>query len=781
MLRAFACFALAVLTLGCGDDGAMATPDGAVDGGGDAATDAGIEPAAPAMPAPMDARPCPEGWRERTLESEAVGCEPYAAAEPTDCGPHEAHFPGAAGCTTIGAACPATDFPDVAAGTSAFYVAEGATGGDGTMSAPFGTIREAALVARSGDVIVVGKGTFSDEITLRSGVELRGACAAETVISSDSAVTVAGVLNVNATDVVVRDLRIDGAARPGLAVTGGSVRAQGVIFDGNTAAGVRVDGDADVTLTDVIVRGTRVAASDPRSGNGVNAVSGAHLSMERVLVDDNRARGVSAVGSGVELSIVDSIVSRSGGIGIGVELEATATLERIYAPANEVTGIATAGAGANTTITHLVLRGTEGIGLATVRGAALTLTKSIIESSDQYGALVENEGASGTFEDVAFVSTRADFVPMGRSLFVFEDGSATLRRVLAFDSKQNAISLSGPAVSVVGEDITIIDTKAQPDDLTHGRGVMMEGGAHAELHRIWIDRSREAAMIAIHDDTFLNVEDLTITNTLPREGDSRFGRGLVVEYGSEAEVRRARFSNNLDAAVYVNQPTTSLLLEDAVLEDTGSEVSSTTRGRGVEVILGASATLRRVDVLRNRELGVIVSSGSSLTFEDLRILDTAPSEWDGAYGRAFNVQLDSTASGRGLTIERCSEAGLTTAGSGVVVDISEVVIRDVARVVCTREGSCTPGFGMGLGVYADARTTITDFLIERAATCGVQVDGAALNLSHGVVSSCAIGACVGTADFDLSRLQDDVAYVDNESNVDTTSLPVPDIIDTPEG
>jgi hypothetical protein len=411
-------------------------------------------------------------------------------------------------------------------------------------------------------------------------------------------------------------------------------------------------------------------------------------------------------------------------------------------------------------------------------GGAVELSKSIVESSDQYGALVDSGGASMNLEDVAILDTRADFVPQGRALFVSVDGAATLRRVLSLRSVQNAISLAGPAVSLVGEDLTIIDTQAQPDDLTHGRGLMMEGGARAEIDRMWIDRSREAAIIAIHDDTFLDVEDLTITNTLPRDADSRFGRGLVVEYGSDAEVRRALIADNLDAAVYVNQPSTSLLLEDAVVRDTGSEVSSTSRGRGMEVILGASTTLHRVDVIRNREVGVLVSSGSSLSFEDLRILDTAPSEWDGDHGRAFSVQLDSTVNGRGLLIERCAEVGFASAGDGVVVDLADVVIRDVARVACTREGTCEDGFGMALGAYVGARVTASHFLIERAATCGVQIDAAGLDLSHGVVASSVIGACVGSPDFDLDRIQDDVEYVDNESSVDTTSLPVPDFIES---
>jgi hypothetical protein len=37
---------------------------------------------------------------------------------------------------------------------------------------------------------------------------------------------------------------------------------------------------------------------------------------------------------------------------------------------------------------------------------------------------------------------------------------------------------------------------------------------------------------------------------------------------------------------------------------------------------------------------------------------------------------------------------------------------------------------------------------------------------------------VASPDFDLARIQDEVEYVDNETSVDATRLPVPDFIDS---
>ncbi len=48
-----------------------------------------------------------------------------------------------------------------------------------------------------------------------------------------------------------------------------------------------------------------------------------------------------------------------------------------------------------------------------------------------------------------------------------------------------------------------------------------------------------------------------------------------------------------------------------------------------------------------------------------------------------------------------------------------------------------------------------------------------MDLRAGLVSECAIGACVQVDDYDLGRLTEDVEYRDNETNLDVTRLPIP--------
>ncbi len=50
---------------------------------------------------------------------------------------------------------------------------------------------------------------------------------------------------------------------------------------------------------------------------------------------------------------------------------------------------------------------------------------------------------------------------------------------------------------------------------------------------------------------------------------------------------------------------------------------------------------------------------------------------------------------------------------------------------------------------------------------------AGLDLSGGIVSGHPVGIAVAVDGYDLSRLSDGVTFVDNETNLDARSLPVP--------
>jgi hypothetical protein len=85
-----------------------------------------------------------------------------------------------------------------------------------------------------------------------------------------------------------------------------------------------------------------------------------------------------------------------------------------------------------------------------------------------------------------------------------------------------------------------------------------------------------------------------------------------------------------------------------------------------------------------------------------------------------------------------------------------------------------------VGAYGSAAIELTGFVVARSALCGVQVaTGGTIDLHDGVIAENPIGANIQSADFDPRRLTTDVAYRDNDRNLDSNVLPVP-ATDVPE-
>ena len=61
------------------------------------------------------------------------------------------------------------------------------------------------------------------------------------------------------------------------------------------------------------------------------------------------------------------------------------------------------------------------------------------------------------------------------------------------------------------------------------------------------------------------------------------------------------------------------------------------------------------------------------------------------------------------------------------------------------------------------------------ASSSISRNGGSADLHEGFVTSNVIGVNVQSAGFDIARLTDRVGYRDNDRNLDTDELPIPDI------
>ncbi len=241
-------------------------------------------------------------------------CEPDPEAAP-QCAAGEHRPPGASACAPPGEACPSGEWPDAPDdGRALVHVREGAAGGDGSSGAPFGTLAEALAAAPASARVLLARGAYDAPASVDRAVELRGACAAESVVR--------GPLRLAASGASVKDLSVEASAGPAL-----------------------------VVVEDARVGGLRIA--------GAVSVTGAALDVEDTTVEAGDGVAVEASG-GATLGLVTTTLTGESGISIE---EATLTVRGVAVRGTRGVGVRLGGGARTAGAAGLVVEPSEGTGI----------------------------------------------------------------------------------------------------------------------------------------------------------------------------------------------------------------------------------------------------------------------------------------------------------------------------------------------------------------------------------------------------------------------------------
>jgi hypothetical protein len=718
----------------------------------DAEPDASVEveaPVAPSPPALPSLTPCEPGWAPVALAGpEDLGiCEPWPVGGPRDCPDGEAHFTGEEGCRRIGAACPEGEWPEgLPTGSTVLYVRAGAPpGGDGSRESPFGTIAAAMAAAPEGAVVALGRGTFDEAVDLRRGVTLRGACVAATTVACSRPDERTGTIDARGPEVTVRDLRV-GGARPGVSVNGSipSIRLEGVLIEGASGYGIRVD-RGRLTGTDVVVRDTGGLPDTRTLGLGLWAGEGAQVELSAAVVERSRYYGVAAQGAGTSLTLEAASVRD----GWGQESD-----------------------------------GAGGAGVLVGDGARATLDGVVVERNRDLGLWIYGEGTEATLTDVVVRETMGRRLDgyYGVGLEVSLGARATVRRALFDRNTETSAWALGAGTRLTLSHVVIRDTRARSGTGQHGQGLVAQEGAVVDVSRALLAGNRSSAVSGLDPGTRVILADLVVRGTRGQELDQRFGSGLVISGGAEAEVLRALFERNTTDGVRATQAGTSLSLSDVVISDTRSQELDGMFGIGLVVGEGARAEATRTILVENRYAGLVAfGQGTEADLDDLSVHDTLGQELNGLGGRGVEVVLGASVTLERAALERNRDVGLFVFGAGTDVSASNLT---VAETMAVRSGDD----GTGLASLAGAHVEADDFLVRGSALCGVMLargrdpdtglpvaGGGTAAFGAGEVSGNPVGVNVQTPGVDLGELLERVLLRGNGRDLDTTELPTPDL------
>ena len=477
---------------------------------------------------------------------------------------------GEDGCHAIGRACPEGDWPeDLPSDASLLYVQVGGAGDGLSPESPMGSIQAALDAALPQSWIILAKGTYNEAVVSSRDVNIRGACATETLINPEFSDTEQALL-----DSLSLELAED------------------------FVAGVRVEGTGDRRFEDLGFQSNAIGISV------VNLVG--TLTLKGIWVHDSVLLGIGVAGSqvAVESSAVTGVQpTQAGTAGAGMYsvLGSTIDVQSSYFHNNCYIGFGMKDEGTQVSARDLIVHasspypedhgefaGSYGWGIQVFDGASFTGERILSEDNQGAGFVLSGSAPvpEATIDDVVVRGTTPDInfrniyswsgVEMGFGLEVW-GGRMSMSRVLLEDNHTAGMlatetplpcSLAGLLCEETFVDATdLIIRRTQPDSRGYyGIGMAVFDGAEVNAERVLIEDNSYFGIGAwdgfrapSETTTAIEMKDLQIVNTTNAEGnEGTFGDGLIVAYGASAILENFIIQNNARVGLLVGGSSSSV-------------------------------------------------------------------------------------------------------------------------------------------------------------------------------------------------------------------------------
>lgn len=512
------------------------------------------------------------------------------------------------------------------------------------------------------------------------------------------------------------------------------------------------------------VTGTTVTCNEPAEAVGVIAAHGP-LNLRNLTVGGARPGVSSMLGGRVELQGV--VVSEASVIGI------------------------TVGGGSSVTGNDVVVRDTGpdaednfGTGIQVVSGGTVELTRAVVERNLGAGVLAAYSPTTVTLTDVAIHGNlpRGDR-DAGIGVDAGQGPTVTMNRVSIQDNHMVGVRAMEPGTSVTMTDCLVINTMSRARDLGQGLAFNVQTGASLKVERTLAMSHREHSLIFLQGATG-QLTDLAVLDTLGRERDDLFGRGINIQSESVVYGTRVLIARAHEVGLFISSATGEW--EDIIIVDTVPQTDDGDAGRAIQVSEASDVSMLRLLMERNTEIAMLVADeGTAVTIEDLVVRDTISSDREGNFGHGMQVIFGALVNVDRALFEGNRECAVLVGGPNARLYLVNTTIAGTRRSACYPDDCPTGGGGSGLVAIGGGLINASHFLVDGNTLCGVQLahgrdaDGVlyttsgVLDLSQGIISRQPIGANVQSETFDLNRITEDVIYLDNDRNLDSSYLPVP--------
>lgn len=456
-------------------------------------------------------------------------------------------------------------------------------------------------------------------------------------------------------------------------------------------------------------------------------------------------------------------------IGAGVTVWGACPSETVLThTVDDRSAVVTYGAGA--AMQNLTIRDSAYVGVL-VNGASaeLALSNVLIDGSVNGGIAVIGGGTLAAQRVVVRATRPLADQTAGIGIYVSEGGSAALVESAVLGNLLAGVVSTGTGVSVRLEGSLIADTESQMSDGSAGMGFQVEASATAVLVNSVLERNHFAGVSARTGGS-ATVEGCVVRSQRSETATTTHGMGVASFDTGRIVARRMLIDDNRGSGASAHDPGSTLELEDAVIRDTRGRERDDNAGSGLHVQMGATASIRRARVARNRSHGLVATSGGMLVAEDVVVSDTAVAAGDGQFGRGVACATGATCTLARLILERSAGTGLSAIEDGTSIVAEDVAIVDTgasggapARGVNIQSGasadlsrvSVTGSTEAGVVVLASSRLTAVDIAIRDPRPAGLNT-GRGLDVHLGSTADVRNLLVENSHQFGISALESEV-------------------------
>ncbi len=688
-----------------------------------------------------------------------------ACAPVGDCG---AAFPPAAATYFVSPSGPsdATHFTSITAALAAAPA-------DATIAIGAGTYAEALTLSRGVKLI----GVCAAQVTLQgSAVAAPGLAVSGTKGVEVQGLTITGFeVGVSITAgaaIEVRDAVIVANRRSGVFASDGGTKGRilrsairGNLPDATATFGHGVDVGqaADLDLEDSALVGNR------EMGVFV-AKAGAHVHLARSVVRASLPRDSDG----------------SYGWGIGVQSGGLLDADGSALEANQAAGLTVASAGSVATFTDGTIDGVAlgrdsgghsiAAGASAFLGAELTLTRATVASSDDTGVYAAQTSTLTVLDSVVRNSLSKIGKPIGGGVWAQDTAVANIQGTAIVDN-------AGLGLNALDQvKMTVTDTLVSGTRPIHftgsGYGATVTGAAFTATRVAFVHNAGAGLQLhgkgskatldgAIIDDTQLALIDAV----------TRYGVGIAADDGTQIDLKNSVIRKSAAGGIFLAGAGASATLSGSLVRDT-VPAGDGSGGFGIAAQEGATLTLDGVGLIANNRVGLFLAdAGTSATVSNSVIRDTQAD--GGTRGRGVNVQMGATCDLHGTAILDNRQVGLFLFGDGTAATLADSLI---AGTLPDADGT----FGHGIEAIASAKVVVPGSVLSANHTVGLVFSTSGGTVSGSRIESNAIGVNVqdgstleerATVPTDVGAtsvvISKDTKFVSNGSRVGNGLVPLP--------